>query len=263
MKKQLLILTALLGFSLMLFSCSDDKTTTPEEKDDVTYFDNSVNSYTYDEYDLDTTNNPIEETRHQDSLQMSQVMTKDDKNATEYKVFTNVDSSYNQVENEYYAGETNKLYAHLSVFQSMFANIESDGFTLEALFNGAGNWFLVADAKATGAWTIFNGKVNFILPILGSTDADVNITMKKNRTQSVTIDGKAVTVDVNTYTANIIAIASGQEINIDVTGEFWVAPKIGVVKSNVKSFALPIIGTPIVGTERVLVKYTVQTSLED
>lgn len=264
MKKQLLTLTALLGLSLMLFSCSDDKSTSPnpEPKDDVTYFDNNVYSYTYDEYDLDTTNSPIDATRHQDSLEMSQVLTKDGKKATEYKVFTNVDGSYTPVENEYYAGETNKLYAHLSVFQSMFANIESDGFTLEALFNGAGNWFLVADAKATGAWTIYEGKQTFTLPEpFPVTDADVKITMKKNGTQSITIEGKTVTVDVNTYTANIQATLYEQAVDINVTGEFWVSPNIGVVKSNVKSFKLPIIGTPIEGTERVLVKYTVQTAI--
>jgi hypothetical protein len=144
----------------------------------------------------------------------------------------------------------------------MFANIESDGFTLEALFNGAGNWFLVADAKATGAWTIYEGKQTFTLPEpFPVTDADVKITMKKNGTQSITIEGKTVTVDVNTYTANIQATLYEQAVDINVTGEFWVAPNIGVVKSNVKSFKLPIIGTPIEGTERVLVKYTVQTAI--
>lgn len=261
MKKQLLALTALLGLSLMLFSCSDDKTTTPEEKDDVTYFNNNIYSYTYDEYDLDTANVKISATLHQDSLEFAQIMTKDGKNATEYRVFTNVDGSYAQVENEYYAGETNKLYAHLSVFQGLFANIESEGFSLQSLFDSAGEWFLVADAKATSAWTIFNGKVNFDLPILGSTDADVKITMKNAGTQSITINGKATTVDKYSYTANIVATASGQAINIDVTGSFWVAANIGVVKSNVNSFKLPILGTPIEGTERVLVKYTVQTAI--
>lgn len=258
MKKQLLTLTALLGISLMLFSCSDDKVTTPEEKADVTYLNTNISSYTYNEYDLDTSNVEKPETRHQDSLSHQQETTKDGKAATEYSVFTNVEGGYMEDGSEYYAGETNKLYAHLSVFQSLFANVESDGFSLSALFDSAGNWFLIADAKATSAWTLFDGKVNFDLPILGSTDADVKITMKNAGSQSITINDKATSADKYSYTANIKATASGQVIDINVTGEFWIAPNIGVVKSNVKSFFLPIIGTPVEGSERVLVNYTVQ-----
>lgn len=257
MKKQILTLTALLGISLMLFSCSDDKVTTPEEKEDVTYFNNDIYSYTYDEYDLDTTNSPINTTRHQDSLTFTQILTKDGKSSTEFNVLTNVDGSYADAGQEYYAGEPNKLYAHLSVFQSMFANVESNGFTLSALFDSAGDWFLIADAKATSAWTLFDGKINFDLPIIGSTDADVKITMKNDGSNSVTIDGKTATADKYSYTANIKATTNGQVIDIDVKGSFWVAPNIGVVKSNVNSFNVPLIGG-IEGTERVLVKYTVQ-----
>jgi hypothetical protein len=260
MKKQLLTLTALLGLSLMLFSCSDDTTTEPDNKEDVSYMNTSINSYTYNEYDLDSNNTEISETRHQDSLSYTQETNKDGKAASEYKVYTNTEGSYMEDGNEYYAGETNKLYAHLSVFQSMFANIESNGFTLSALFDSAGEWFLIADAKATSAWTLFDGQLNFDLPILGSTDADVKITMKNDGTNSITIDGKTSTADKYSYTANIKATASGQVIDINVGGAFWVAPNIGVVKSNVNSFKLPIIGTDVEGTERVLVKYSLQTA---
>ncbi|MFA7325028.1 MAG: hypothetical protein WC121_00040 [Candidatus Kapaibacterium sp.] len=263
MKKQQLTLTALLVLSLMLFSCSDDDTgTTPEEKEDVTYYNNEINSYTYNEYDLDSNNVEISETSHQDSLSHTQETTKDRKTASEFMVFTNIEGSYMEDGTEFYAGETNKLYAHLSVFQGMFANIESNGFTLSALFDSAGDWFLIADAKATSTWTLFDGKINFDLPILGSTDADVKITMKNDGTNSVTINGKASNVDVYTYTANIKATTNGQVIDIDVRGSFWVAPNIGIVKSNVYTFNVPLIGD-IEGTERVLVNYTLQEPVKN
>ncbi|MER3330218.1 MAG: hypothetical protein RIF34_11610, partial [Candidatus Kapaibacterium sp.] len=147
MKKQILLLTALLGLSLMLFSCSDDTGTTPDTgtQEDVSYVNTNIRSYTYNEYDLDSENNEVTESKHQDSLNYEQETSKDGKTASEYKVYTNAEGTYTEDGSEYYASETNKLYAHLSVFQSMFANIEASGFSLESLFDGAGDWFLIAD----------------------------------------------------------------------------------------------------------------------
>ncbi|PKL80078.1 MAG: hypothetical protein CVV25_05730 [Ignavibacteriae bacterium HGW-Ignavibacteriae-4] len=261
MKKQLLTLTALLGLSLMLFSCSDDKTTSPDPDptEDVSYVNSNITSYTYNEYDLDSENKEVTETTHQDSLNYEQQTSKDGKTADEYQVYTNVDGSYTSDGNEYYAGETNKLYAHLSVFQSMFANIEANGFSLESLFDGAGDWFLIADAKATKAWTLFNGTVTFDLPIIGPTDGDVNITMANKTTESIMINDKATSVDRYSYTANIKATTPLGPIDLDVTGAFWIAPNIGIIRSNVNSFTVPIAEIAVEGSERILVNYSLKT----
>lgn len=262
MKKQLLTLSALLGLSLMLFSCSDDTGTNPDQKEDVSYMNTSISSYTYNEYDLDSDNNEVSTTKHQDSLNYEQETSKDGKTASEYKVYTNAEGSYTEDGSEYYAGETNKLYAHVSVFQSMFANIEAEGFTLESLFDSAGDWFLIADAKATQSWTLFSGTVTFDLPIIGETDGDVNITMANKTTESLLIDGESTSVDKYSYTANIKATTPLGAIDIDVKGAFWVAPNIGVVKSNVNSFTVPIADIPVEGSERVLVDFTGGVELE-
>ncbi len=258
MKKQLLTLTALLGLSLMLFSCSDDTAVTPDTKEDVTYMNTSITSYTYNEYDLDTSNVEIPETRHQDSLSHKQEATKDGKAATEYSVFTNVEGSYMDDGSEFYAGETNKLYAHLSVFQSLFGNIESSGFSLETLFDGTGDWFLIADAKATSSWNLYSGKRTFKIAELPATEADVVISMTKSGTESMTINGKVTSVDKYSLNANVKATVLLQDIDFDVKGAFWVAPNIGVVKSNVNSFTVPLADLPVEGSERVLVNYTMQ-----
>lgn len=262
MKKQLLILTALVGLSAMLFSCSDDKVTKPEETDDVTYFNNNVYSYTYDEYDLDENNVQNAETVHQDSLVLTQTLTKDGKNASEFQVYTNVEGTYTEDGMVYYAGETNKLYAHLSVFQSLLGNIESNGFSLAPLFDQAGDWFLIADAKANSSWILFDGVVNFDLPIVGATDGDVKISMVNGGKTNFTIDGKTTSVDKFDMTVNIKASTIAGDVATTVKGTFWVAPNIGVVKSNISSFAVPEAFLSIEGTESVLVNYTPQTAIE-
>ena len=264
MKKQLMTLTALLGLSLMLFSCSDDTGTTPDPVEDVTYFNGNVETYVYDEYDLDTANTEVAGTRHQDSLTYEEETSKDGKTASEYNVQTNAEGSYSDDGSVFYSGETNKMYAHLSVFQSLFGNIKAEGFSLESLFDGAGDWFLIADAKASKSWTLFEGKQTFDLPSpAGSTETDVVITIANSVKESMVIDGETLSVDRYNLNVNIkTTLVLVGELNIDVKGAFWVAPNIGLVKSNVNSFTVPIADINVEGTESVLLKYKMKTQLE-
>lgn len=260
MKKQLLTLTALLGLSLMLFSCSDDKTPTKPDDNttDVTYLNSNIYSYNYDEYDLNADNSEKAETRHQDSLLFTQKLTKDGKSASEYQVYTNVSGNYTEDGKVYYAGEPNKLYAHLSVFQNLFSKIESNGFSLSQIFDGAGNWFLIADAKATSSWTLYNGKDTFDIPVMGPTEANVNITMSSGGKAEYTINNQKTSVDKFILKVEIKANTLLGEIGATVNGAFWVAPNVGVVRSNVNSFSIPEADLNIDGTESILTSYTIQ-----
>lgn len=260
MKNKILILISMIGIAAFVVSCSDDTNggTKPEEKEDVEYFDGSVESYVYNEYDLDTNNVKITSTVHQDSLAFVQETQINSKSASEYSMFTNVDGSYVNDSTVYFSGETNKMYAHLTVLQSMFGNIEAEGFSLETFFDQIGRWFLVADNKAV-SWVLYDGGVTFNLPQLGETDGDVVITMRNSGTESIIINDESIITDKFTIAMNIksqITEPAEFSLDIDVSGAFWVAPNIGIVKSNVNSFKLPLINLWVEGTESVLVNYT-------
>ena len=258
MKNKIIMLISLMSVAAFIVSCSDDDNgTEPEDKEDVVYFDGSVEAYVYDEYDLDTDNSKIANTVHQDSLAYSQETQKDGKSASEYSVFTNAEGSYMSDGMNYYSGETNKMYAHISVFQNMFGNIEAEGFSLETFFDQIDTWFLIADNKSN-SWEIYDGQVTFDLPELGETDGNVLITMKSDGNDAVTIDGESMMADKYTMTMNIkamITVLIELEVDIDVTSSFWVAPNIGLVKSSVNSFKLPVIDLWVEGTESMLVRY--------
>lgn len=255
----------MIGFSLLVTNCSDDDNGTNPDPKNVTYYNTNITSYTYNEYDLDESNNEKSETRHQDSLSFVQETTKDGKTAWEYDVYTNAEGTYESDGKEYYAGEKNKLYAHLSVFQKMFANIESNGFSLETLFDQAGDWFLIADAEASSSWVLFDGSATFNLPVtLGETDADIKVTMASSTKENLVIEGESKSVDKYSFVANIKASTSLGDIDQDVRGAFWVAENIGVVKSNINSFTISagILELDIEGNERILVNHTISVEEE-
>jgi len=255
------MLISMMSIAAFVVSCSDDSDgggTEPEDKEDVVYFDSSVDSYVYDEYDLDTNNVKITSTVHQDSLAFVQETQINSKAASEYSMFTNVDGNYVNDSTVYYSGETNKMYAHLTVLQSMFGNIEAEGFSLETFFDQIGRWYLIADNKAV-SWVLHNGEVTYILPTLGETDGVVVITMRSAGTESIIINDESIIADKFTLTMNIkseITEPVEFSLDIDVDGAFWVAPNIGIVKSNVNSFKLPVIDLWVEGTESVLVNYS-------
>ena len=259
MKKQLLILTALLGMSLMLFSCSDDDTTTgPGDGDDKEYVNSEIKTYVYNEYDLNFADDPVDGTEHQDSLVYEQEADKDGKTAQEYKVYTNAEGSYMEDGTNYYSGENGKLYVHLSFFQKLAGNIEAEGFYLSSIFDSAGDWFLVADANAeqNKPWTIFDQTVTLELPTVGSTQADVVITMQHEGFDAVNSpSNESYSSEKYGMKIAISANVSGIPVTINADGSFWVATEIGIVKNNIETFNLPVIGTEIAGTESILVSY--------
>jgi len=240
-------------------SCSDDDGgTEPEEKEDVVYFDGSVKTYVYDEYDLDTNNVQIATTIHQDSLAFVQETQINSRGASEYSVFTNLDGDYVADSTVYFSGETNKMFAHLTVLQSMFGNIEAEGFSLETFFDQIGRWYLIADNMAE-SWVLHDGEVTFNLPQLGETDGNVVITMNNAGDEAITINGESMMADRFNMTVSIKSVLEdfeNFELDININSSFWVAPNVGLVKSNVNSFKLPVINLWVEGTESVLVNYT-------
>jgi len=90
----------------------------------------------------------------------------------------------------------------LTVLQSMFGNIEAEGFSLETFFDQIGRWYLIADNKAV-SWVLHNGEVTYILPTLGETDGVVVITMRSAGTESIIINDESIIADKFTLTMNI------------------------------------------------------------
>jgi hypothetical protein len=241
MKRNLILITAIFGLAFLFTACSDDDSSNPTDTgktEDVSYLSGEVYSYVYDEYDLDMSNAPMTVTTHQDSLTYVQTLDKDGKEAIEFELLTNESGEYEAEGNVYYASEPNKLYAHRSVFQGLFNKIESNGFSLSSVLDSTGSWFLIADAKATSAWTIYEGIVPLDLPVIGTTDANVKMTAEKAGTETVEINGAPTSVDKYVMKANMRVTTIIGDVNAVIEGGFWVAPKIGVVKSNIKSFVI-------------------------
>lgn len=256
--KQLMTLTALLGFSLMLFSCSDDTTTGPGTTSDKEYVNAEIKTYVYNKYDLNFADDPVDGTEYQDSLVYEQETDKDGKTAQEYKVYTNAEGSYMEDGSSFYSGENGKLYVHQSFFQNLTGNIEAEGFSLSSIFDAAGDWFLIADASAeqNNPWTIFDETVSVELPTVGPTNADVTITIQNEGIDAISSpSNETYSSEKYGMKISISANISGIPITISADGNFWVASEIGIVKSNIETFNLPVLGTEIAGSESILVSY--------
>lgn len=263
MKKQLLTLTTLLGLSLMLFSCSDDETTTePDEQEDVVYINNNVYAYVYDEYDIDSDGKAVTETTHKDSVNFEQDINKDGKEAKEYKTYTNESGTYEEAEVTYYSNETNNLYIHSSVLFSTFGSLEAEGISLGDLLTFGNEWFLLADAKAANGAknTIFTDQVNTEISGFAVT-ADIKAETYRDGSKSVMVNNEAK--DAHVYKVNV-NVNVNSLTSFDIVAEYYIVPDLGVVKRKVIpfSFTIPLVGsTSVEGTEQVLVNYymTVQT----
>jgi len=257
MKRQLLTLTALLGLSLMLFSCSDDdKTTGPDVEKDVVYIHNNVNTYVYDEYDLDSDGKPIAETTHKDSLNFEQEVNKDGKSAREYKTFTNESGSYEEAETTYYSSEKNKLYIHSSVLLSTFGSLQAEGISLGDILTFGNEWFLLADAKAAAGVkkTIYTDEVTTDFNEVNVT-ADIKAETFRDGTKSVMVNNESK--EAHIYKVNV-NVSVNSIASFDILAEFYVVPELGIVKRKVIpfSFTIPFAGTTSVnGIEQVLVNY--------
>ncbi|MFN3195196.1 MAG: hypothetical protein ACE364_04520 [Chlorobiota bacterium] len=260
MKNKIIMLISLMSVAAFIVSCSDDDdngTDPSGNGDDKSYVNSEINTYVYNEYDLNFADDPVEGTEHQDSLVYEQETEKDSRTAQEYKVYTNAEGSYEEDGSVFYSGDSGKLYVHQSFFQSLTGNIEAEGFSLANLFDDASDWFLIADANAeqNKPWEIFNQTVKVDLPGFGEVDADVVINVQNEGFDSVSSpDGDVYSSEKYGMTIAISANV-GVPIAIDVSGNFWAATEIGLVKSNIETFNLPVVGTEIAGTERILVSY--------
>ena len=257
MNKQLITLTTLLGLSLMLFSCSDDKTTTePDVQEDVIYINNNVNAYVYDEYDLDSEGNVVAETTHKDSVNYEKDVNKDGKEAKEYKTYTDESGTFEEAETTYYSSETNKLFIHSTVLFSTFGSLEAEGISLGDLLTFGNEWFLLADAKAADGSkrTIYTDEVTTEINGLNVT-ADIKAETFRDGTKTVMVNDEAK--EAHIYKVNV-NISVNSLASFDILAEFYIVPDLGIVKRKVVpfSFTIPLAGTTSVdGTEQVLVNY--------
>jgi hypothetical protein len=254
------MLISMMSIAAFLVSCSDDDNGTEPtvNGEDKNYVNSEIKTYVYNEYDLDIFNDQVDGTEYQDSLVYEQETEKDSKTAQEYKVYTNAEGSYTEDGSVFYSGGDSKMYVHQSFFQSLTGNVEAEGFSLANLFDGAGDWFLVADANAAqnSPWEIFNQTVTVALPGIGDVDADVVINVQNEGIDAISSpSGEVYSSEKYGMTITISATVQGFPVTIDVDGNFWVASDIGIVKNNIETFSLPVVGTEIAGTERILVSY--------
>ena len=257
MKRQFLTLATLLGLSLMLFSCSDDDTgTTPVDEENVTYIDNNIQAFVYNEYDLDADGNAVTESTHQDSVTYEQDVNKDGKNAKEYKTYTNESGTYEEAEVTYYSNEENELYIHSSVLLSTFGSLQAEGIALGDLLSFGNEWFLLADAKAANGVrkTIFTDQVNTDISGINVT-ADIKAETYRDGTVSVMVNNESK--DAHIYKVNV-NVNVNSLASFDIVAEYYIVPGLGVVKRTVIpfSFTVPFVGsTSVEGTEQILINY--------
>ncbi len=254
------MLISMMSIAAFVVSCSDDDNGTDPNGngDDKNYVNADIKTYVYNEYDLNFADDPVDGTEHQDSLVYEQETEKDSKTVHEYKFYTNEEGDYTEDGSVFYAGEKGKLYVHQSFFQKLTGNVEAEGFSLANLFDGAEDWFLIADANAeqNKSWEIFNQKVTVGLPTLGDVEADVVIKIQNEGFDAVSSpDGETYSAEKYGMEITISATVQGFPAVIEADGNFWVASDIGIVKNNIETFNLPVVGTEIAGTERILVSY--------
>ncbi|MFA7325027.1 MAG: hypothetical protein WC121_00035 [Candidatus Kapaibacterium sp.] len=235
MKKLILTMTALVSFSVIFSSCSDDKTTNPVTKEN--YFATTQGSYWI--YENETEDETQGKVVTKDSVALESVEPKDGKEAYNCKTYTDSDNngSYETKSGTetFYATAEGKLYIHKDAFLPDGLG-EGSLLDLSDQIEFKDDWIKIADASDDD-WDIVESKIDLTISGLGfGIKGDLDSEGENmNKTKEITVNGVALTtygykVDIN-FTGNISADAVPIPLPIKFTSSttYWVAKGIGPV----------------------------------
>lgn len=240
MKKILILLTALIGFSVIFSSCSDDKSTNPNtnpEGTNNTYFITKKGSYWIYKNKTDDPNNNTSDTK--DSIYLNSIESKDGKDAyiCDQYTDTNDDGTYEtKSENSnFYATETSKLYLHKdSFFPPQFG--PGGFFDLSDQIVFKSDWVKIVDENDDD-WKILDSKIDMTLPGLNLLVKGnlISTGENTNKTKDVVVKGETIKtygykVNIN-FNGDVTIPLSPIPVSISFTSTttYWVAKGIGPV----------------------------------
>ncbi|MFM7158600.1 MAG: hypothetical protein ACKN9Y_07960 [Bacteroidota bacterium] len=242
MKTKYVSIIAMIGFALILSSCSDSSTNPTPSND---YFPVTAGSYfVYNNIRLDSTTGNRDMTALQvDSLVVLAATNKENKTAYPFDVYR-----LNQkIRTDYYAKDGQTVWG--------FWKYIPPGITLSELINTIVpqnyRWSKFADFAATGEWTIADTTITGLsIPFNGQNiplSSNINMKGKKIGTTTETINGNTfpnTTQFELTVTLKPSITIFGNVFPIDpipVKQTIWVAKSVGIVKEEFPSLDLKVL----------------------
>jgi hypothetical protein len=254
---KLTLMMLIAAMAMMFYACSDDSGTNPENPDNgEDYYKMEVgNWWIYQEDELDSTSNVIEENTTFDTTRIVAQVNYEGENALlmtstyEYEGELTIDSSYMVVKGS-------QLYAY-------FEDLGFGGYGMEF-----GAWLLMADFNQN-EWVMLDTSVQDVEVDLGegqtaTLSMTIKMTGKKLNKETVVVDGQNIECQKFEQHIEISGtIDMGQAIpfsqKVDVTNYF--GKNVGFVKSYSPPtyMELPVVGKMwFNGSQSMLLKYSVK-----
>ncbi len=270
MKKNLILLMAIIMAVMSLPSCSEDNPA--ESSSDITdYFPMLLDSWwKYENHVLDSaTGQPIGDAEYDSMAVTNNAAEKLSKTVTEFTTWDLVDGNAQAPVMDYFYMEGDKLYA----FSDLIARQLDLGSSLPIPISIDEMWVKIADPGAS-SWQIFQQPLKDI-PI------DIGVQVSLNGTFTISGNKKEISTteiagnDVKTQRYEILFVIKGvvdtgilgnKDLTVEARYSVWFAEGIGIVKTELKPFKAVIQGLyefPFEGAQSVLTDHYVPTQLPD
>jgi len=255
-KLNILSLIALAGF--LLFSCSDNNSTTPTLNDDPKDFYKMElgNYWVYQIDQTDTSANTMPNTTSYDSTVITSSLQYQGKTALKTRHYYTDENNENMEEDVYYSVEDSKFY------------LWADDYGNEQLKVPFGSWLLIADFDGT-TWTLLDSTITLNLQldsnISGVLNAEIKLTGSKGNKQQISIKNQNHEAQVFNQTLTVKGTLSLGIIPLPIDEtmiiKYYFVKGIGLsrVEQNALGIAIPLIGAYIIpGRLQILLNYNVK-----
>ncbi len=241
MKNKITSLFAFFALVVLISSCSDNSTTTPDTTT-TDMFPNTIGNYWINEnYSLDTLGAIDMTSKSTDSTIVTGSMQLNGKLATELTTIAKDTTTKN-----YISKGTNQLFSGADMINGLvgaftaYISVDPNKLYLDE------KWLLVADQSQT-SWAIAtknftNIPFSYNTTMNGTMSGTTVVTGKKGTTLKMTIQGKEYTAqeyimesNLNSNLSIIIPIGT---IKIQNTQHFWLVPGVGLVKQQVDNIVI-------------------------
>lgn len=218
-----LALVAAIGFS----SCTEESTTTPTATTTVNLPMKAGNYWIYNTYELDSITSAKSGTPSIDSMYCVGEGTYNGKKSSMFITDVVQFPSPVQHDTSYFYSDGSKLYEWM----------DFSGFALPGVENFVAptTWALIADADATGSWTILNQTVPKVKLELNGSQVELDVTIKvnaqKGTTAQYTVAGSNRTAQEYVVTTSITA--SSLEITT-IKAHYFYIPNYGLAEMKVE-----------------------------
>ncbi len=270
MKKNLILLMAIIMTVISLPSCSEDNPA--ESSSDITnYFPLILNSWwKYENHVLDSaTSQPIGDAEYDSMAVTNNAAEKLGKTVTEFTTWDLVDSNAQAPVMDYFYMEGDKLYA----FSSLIARQLDLGSSLPIPISIDEMWVKIADPGAS-SWQIFQQELTKIPIDIGiPVSFTGTFTISGNKKELITTEIAGNNVKTQRYEILFVikgvvdtGILGNKDLIVEARYSVWFAEGVGIVRSELRPFKVVIPGLyeiPFEGTQSVLTDHLVVQDLPE